>query len=445
MLFMAMAIRKLTPVILFCLFIQSCTRKDIQFGDDPENNYTNIVFTDTISVQLSTVITDSFETNGATSFLLGKYKDPYLGTVSAKNFFQMTVSTTTPDIPASARYDSISFIFHPNDYYYGDTSLLQTFYVNELSQTIAYSYNNRLYSTSSVPVKPTPLGSKTIRIRPVADDSIEIRLNDTKGLELFSKLQQLSTDVTNADEFLNYFKGVSLTTDDNDTTTVYGLQGAAGRMVMRVYYHTTIPYAEKKWIDFTSLANDLAFNQVLTDRSGTGIVSGGSGLTEISALQTNDHSFLQPGTGVYLKIIFPSLKSIITTDREVKLLKAELIIRPAYLSFDKNKYKLPSPLYLTQTDESNISNAEVLDTTGSAVQYASPVTDDLYGENNYYRFDVTPYISQMLTSAGSEDHGFYVMHNISDTSINVSRLIANNALHGGHSSKLLLSVIIINK
>lgn len=439
-----MQIRKLIVGLLLVLFIYSCTRKDIQFGDDPENNYTNIVFTDTVSVQLSTVITDSFETNGATSFLAGKYKDPYLGTVSAKNFFQMTIPATTPDIPASAHYDSISFIFRPNDYYYGDTSMLQTFYVSELSQTIEYSYNSKLYNTSSVPVKPTPLGSKTIRLRPVVDDSIEIRLNDTKGMELFSKLQQLSTDVTNADNFLNYFKGISLTTGDNDTTAVYGLLGTTGSMVMRLYYHTTIPYPEKKWIDFTSLANDLAFNQVLTDRSGTGIISGGSGLTEISASQTNDHSFLQPGTGIYLKMIFPSLKSIITTDKVIKLLKAELIIKPTYLSFDKNKYKLPTQLYLTQTDESNISNAEVIDSTG-AVQYASPVTDDLYGENNYYRFNITPYISQMLTTAGSEDYGFYLMHSTSSSSMNVNRLIANNSLHVNQSSKLLLSVIIINK
>jgi hypothetical protein len=261
---------------------------------------------------------------------------------------------------------------------------------------------------------------------------------------LFSKLQQLSTDVTNADNFLNYFKGVSLTTGNNDTTAMFGLLGAAGSMIMRVYYHTTVPYHEKKWIDFTSLANDLAFNQVLANRSGTGIISGGSGLTEINASQTNDHSFLQPCTGIYLKAIFPSLKSIITTGKVTKLLKAELILRPAYLSFDKNKYKLPSQLYLTQTDETNISNAEVVNSAG-AVEYASPVTDDLYGENNYYLFNITPYISNMLATGGSEDYGFYVMHNISDSAMNVNRLIANNSLHGSKSSKLLLSVIVINK
>jgi hypothetical protein len=438
-------IRKLLFVLLLPvgLLIQSCTRNTIEFGDNPESSYTSIVFTDTVSVSLSTVLIDSFATNNATSLLLGRYKDPYLGIISAKNFFQMTVPATVPAIPASAVYDSLTFIFRPNDYYYGDTNRVQTLYVNELSQSIAYSYNNSLYNTSSVPVKPVPLGSKNMRIRPVMDDSVEIRLSDAKGLELFSKLRDQSTDVTNADNFLNYFKGISLATSANDTTAIYGLTGNAGSMSMRVYYHTTIPYPAKERIDFTSLGNEYSFNQVLADRAGTGLASGGSGLTEIPALQTNNHSFLQPGTGVYLKMIFPSLRTVITTDKIIKLVKAELLVRPAYLSFDRNKYKLPSQLYLTQTDASNTSGAQVYDSTGNTVLYTSPVTDELYGENNYYRFNVTAYINQWMTTAGSEDDGFFVMHEAS--AINVNRLIVNNSVHGNQSSKLLLYMIVINK
>ena len=435
----------LTMLTAACLFFQSCTRNTIEFGDDPENNYTHIVFIDTIGVSLSTVLTDSFETSGAASFLLGKYKDPYLGIISAKPFFQMTVPSSIAEIPSSAQYDSINLIVRLNDYYYGDTAKQQTIYVNELAQSIAYSYNNKLYNTSNVPVKPAALGARTLFIRPHGDDSIMIRLNDATGLELFSKLRQQSTEVTNADEFLNYFKGISITTGDNDTTAIYGLEGNSGSIVMRVYYHATIPYPESKYIDFTSQVNNYAFNQVLANRSGTGIVPGGFGLTEISASQTNNHSFMQTGTGVYLKMIFPSLKAILGSDKIVKLLKAELIIRPEYLSFDNNKYKLPSQVYLTLTGESNNIGSQVVDSTGSSVQYASPVTDDLYGENNYYRFNVTSYINQWLNTAGSEDEGFYVLHNASDNGLDVTRLIVNNSFHGSKSSQLLLHLLVVNK
>lgn len=439
----AKLLRKFTVLIVIAMVLICCTRKDIQFGDNPENNYTNIVFTDTVSVSLSTVMIDSFATNNASSLLLGRYKDPYLGIIAAKNFFQLTPPAIIPAIPSSAIYDSVTFIFRPDDYYYGDTTRPQTFYVNELSQSITHTYNNSLYNTSNVPVKPVPLGSKTFRLRPVLDDSVEIRLSDTKGAELFAKLRELSTDVTNSDNFLNYFKGISLSTGGNDTAAIYRVSGTSGVMSIRVHYHTTIPYPVKEYLDFTSLSNEYSFNQILTDRTGTGLVAGGSGLTEIGSLQTNNQSFLQSGTGIYLKMIFPSLRSVITTDKIVKLIKAELFIRPTYLSFDRNKYKLPSSLSLELTDASNITGSPVYDSTGSAIQYVSPVIDDLYGENNYYRFNVTAYINQWMTTAGSEDDGVFVVDNSS--AISMDRLIVNNAVHGSQSSKLLLYMIIINK
>ncbi|MDP4263484.1 MAG: DUF4270 family protein [Bacteroidota bacterium] len=429
-------------ILTACLLIQSCTRKDIQFGDNTENSYTGISFIDTVGVQLSTVVTDSFPTNGATSFLAGKYKDPYLGKVFTKSFFQMTIPATPPSIPATAQYDSFAFFFHPNNYYYGDTSKPQTFYVNELSQVIAYSYNSKLYNTTDVPVKPVPLGYATMKIKPSSADSIEIRLNDTKGAELFAKLQQSSTDVTNNDNFQNYFKGISLTTGINDTAAVFGFNGT---MIMRVYYHTTIPYPASQYVDFTKLANDYSFNQVLTDRTGTGITSGSTGITEINSSQTNNLAFMQPGTGLYLKMIFPSLHSIVGSGKLVKLLKAELMIRPAYLSFDRYKYRLPSPIYLSQTDESNVVGSPVPDSTGSGIGYATPVIDDLYGQDNYYRFNVTPYINRLLTTTGSENQGFFVMRDVSASSMNVDRLVLNNSFHGNQSSRLLLYVVIINQ
>jgi hypothetical protein len=424
------------------VLIQSCTRKDIQFGDNTENSYTNISFIDTVSVNLSTILTDSFETNGATSFLVGKYHDPYLGKVSTKNFFQMTIPATPPSIPSTAQYDSIAFFFHGNNYYYGDTSRAQTFYVNELAQPIVYRYNDKLYNTSDVPVKPAPLGSATIKFRPSQTDSVEIRLNDAKGMELFTKLQQLSTDVTNADNFQNYFRGISLSTGINDTTAVYGLTTS---MIMRVYYHTTIPYPTPQSVDFTSMANTYAFNQIIADRTGTGLIQGNSSVTEINASQTNNLAFMQNGTGMYLKMIFPSLQNIAGADKVVKLLKAELIIQPASSSFDRFKYKLPSPVYLTQTDESNTAGPVVTDSTGANIQYATPVIDDLYGQYNYYRFNVTSYINQLMTTPGSEKRGFFVSHDVSGSSLNVDRLVLNNSLHGNQSSKLLLYVVIINQ
>src|SRR5687768_16398855 len=99
---------KLKSLLLLLLLtvsiLYSCTRNTIEFGTIPDNSYTNLVYTDTVGVQISTIMEDSFATNGDTSFLIGRYQDPYLGTVSAKTFFQVTIPSSIPEIPASAKF-----------------------------------------------------------------------------------------------------------------------------------------------------------------------------------------------------------------------------------------------------------------------------------------------------------------------------------------------------
>ncbi len=409
----------------------------------PDNTYTNLVSIDTVSVDMSTVMIDSFATGGTTSFLLGQCKDPALGLITARPFFQLTIPASLPEIPASAVFDSLSFILRLNNYYYGDTTKPTTIYVNELSRAITYSYNNTLYNTSDVPVMPTPLGSRTVRIAPFGSDSVMIRLNDTKGATLFNMLRDQSAEVSSEESFLNYFRGISLSVAGNDTAVIYGLKGEAGNMVMRVHYHTTIPYPEKHHIDFTSISNDLSFNQLLANRANTGLVSSGMNLSELSASLTNGYAYSQPGTGLYLKMIFPSLRNILTRNGTVRLLRAELIVRPAPLSFDLVKFKLPSQVYLATTDRSNIIGNAVTDTTGMNVQYADPVIDQLYGEQNYYRFNVTGYINQWLNTGGSDGNGFFLLYG-SSSPLSINRLYTSTVQHSGQVSKLLLSVIVIN-
>ena len=423
------------------LFFCSCYREDIKFGNLPDANYTNIVYIDSVAPKLSTLVLDSFVTNSTTSFLLGKYKDPLLGTVSTKPFFQMTTPPATTSIASPAQYDSACFIIHLNKYYYGDTSRSQTIYVNELSQAIDFTYNNHLYNTSNISEKPAPLGSRVINIRPSVDDSLVVRLTDAKGTELFNKLKQQSNDVMTDDGFQNYFKGISLSVKINDTTSVYGLNGSAGSMVLRIYYHNTIPFPENKFVDFTSKANDYSFNQITIDRTGTSLYYTGTGLKEFPSEQTNNISFAQERAGVLLKMTFPSLKSIIATDKIVKLQKAELIIRPIGQTYDQ--LGLPAKLYLAKTDGTNSVSSVVLDSTLTESQIVSPVIDNVFGVNTYYRFNITYYINAMLNTAGSEDQGFFLFQSAS--ALQMNRAVVGNSRQPVYKTKLLLTVITINR
>jgi hypothetical protein len=356
----------LVLIIGSCLF-QSCYRNDIAFGNLPDNNYSNVVFTDTVEPILSTVTLDSFVTNNASSFLLGKYSDPYLGIISARPFFQMTVLSDTLNIPSTAVYDSICFIARPNKYYYGDTSRVQTIYVNQLADFINYTYGNNLYNTSNFAVMPDPLGSKTLKIRPSADTLISIRLNDGKGMELFSKLQQKANEVANDANFQDYFKGISLSVGNNDTTAVYGLSGSANDVVMRVFYHNTIPYFQSKTFDFTLRSATYSFNQITTDRNGTLLYSSTRGTNEFPSAQTDNIAFTQYGTGVLLKMTFPYLKGIMSTDQIVKLQRAELLFRPLGSGYDLNKL----PICISHRPMQPIRSAHPLPATSFRSQMRS--------------------------------------------------------------------------
>lgn len=439
----AIRLRYVLTLVLMATVLFSCYKKEINFGDDPENNYTRLVYTDTITVRHSTVLTDSFITSGLSNMLIGKYQDPYLGTVDTRAFFRFNTISSSAEIPTNAVYDSLTLILRLNHYYYGDTSLPQTINVDELSQAISLSYADQLYNTSDVAVKSPSLGKRTIRIRPAKDDSITIRLDDVKGMELFNKIKQRSTEITDPSEFLNYFKGVRISVNSSDLTAVYGMK-AADSIVMRLNYHTISPLPENKFLDFTMETGSYSFNQITPDRSGTGLPSSAAGGREIASSQTNGMAFTQYGTGLLLKLTFPSLRTLLNNDDIVRLLKADLIVRPVQQSFDYNRHKLPAKLYLASTNGTNSIGATIPDSTG-ADQLIEPAFDFIHGENTHYRFNVTGYINELLTTTGTSDYGFFLMEELSTSTRQVTRAVINADGTGHYKTELLLDLIIINK
>jgi hypothetical protein len=438
--------RSVTILLMLAALLvnNACTRNEIEFGTLPENNYSQLVYIDSVGIQQSTVISDSFETGSATTLLIGRYKDPYLGIITARPFFQIEKPSVIPELTAGTIYDSLALIIKLNYYYYGDTSRLQTIYVHQLAQTIVTGYASKLYNTSSTQIDPVPIGSRSMRIRPINDDSIIIRLDDSKGKEIFDKLKEQATEITNYDNFLTYFKGLSLTTGESDTTAVFGLQ-TGSNMVMRLYYHTNTPFNVNSVLDFPSIANTLTYNHITADRTGTGIISSTPGVSELPASRTGNYSFSQLGTGLACKISFPGLRGILLTNQYLKLLNAELILRPADYSFDKGKYRLPESIELVSTDASNINEGSLPDSTGNGILFANPVIDEIYGRNNYYRFNLTTYINHLLNTPGSEDFAIYVQPGFSATQPDVTRFIMGGNSHDGLVSQLRLSVLTINK
>ncbi|HEU4471086.1 MAG TPA: DUF4270 family protein [Flavisolibacter sp.] len=430
--------RKANNLFLFLLlllsltFLPSCAKKDIQFGTELGETYTRIMEVDTVSVEMSTYLLDSFPTSGISNFFLGAYSDPLLGKVSATPYFQLAVPTDL-NLETDAVYDSLSFHIKLNRYAYGDTLATQAIQVYELAEPLDYTYSGYIFNTSSFARKSPALGSTIVRIRPATTDSVRIRLSDAKGLELFNKLRQGAYEISSTTAFLDYFRGIVL---ESSTTAgaIYGFNHTADSIYMRLHYHTSSLYPESKHKDF-AFHNGKFSNQLAADRTGTQLA--GTGARIVPSLQSGNQSFVQSGTGVVLKMTFPSLRNILQIDPTIRLMKARLELRAGS---NTGNFGLPAALFLVQTDATNAFGAAVLDSTGEEIAYSAPVIDALYNNRPYYSFTITSYIQALLNSSGTEDNGFFLVEGNPGSSGFLSRVPINNSLLP-EKSKLILSLL----
>ncbi|MEI6946877.1 DUF4270 family protein [Paraflavisolibacter sp. H34] len=431
----------LLPALLLVLLLSSCYKKSIQFGNELGETYTRLAQIDTVAVELSTVLLDSFATTSPDHFLLGRYNDPYFGQIEAAPYLQLALPTDL-SVSSDAAYDSLVFRFTLNGYYYGDTTKAPTLQVNELSEYMDYTYSSNFYNTSRFAAKPVPLGTAALPLYPGRDTLVTIRLNDAKGTELLNKLKNKEDETLDADAFLNYFRGLTLSLSGNDNGAVYGLKTSDSALAMRLYYHTRTPYPEQAYKDFV-FSKTKYFNHITAERTGTLLKAPATGTTELPTTATGNRAFSQTTLGVLAKLTFPSLRNILQVSSTVKLLKATLVVRVADGTYDAGKLKLPQHYYLAATNGSNAIGSYVYDSTSSSVLFAQPVTDPIYNKLPYYAFDLTSAINSLLTTPGSAEDGFFLLENSPAEGAQVNRALLEASGNGASGTQLVLSVLTI--
>lgn len=384
-------------LLLISLFtgLAGCEKKSIAFGENLAESYTNIIVIDTLTPVISTVRSDSFLTSNTSTALVGNYKDEIFGSINARSFFQLSIPTVI-DIPKDAIFDSLTLRLLLTKQYYGDTSIPQQISVHELSAKLEYSEESSgFYNTSSIPYEAIPLGTKEFNPKPNKNDSVEIRLSDTRGQEFLARLKDKTAELTDQTLFLQYFKGLAITTSAAPSSII-AYSTTDSTLKMRLYYTERGVVFSQKFVDFNLINPELQFNQVAIDRNNS-ILSGVPKNAEIPSAQLGHASYLQSATGVFTKIKFPSLPDLLQVKKTGKILKAQLIIKPLAGSFS-SIYRLPPELNLFTTDKSNIFGSALTDNaTGTAVtQNGNLYIDALYGENTNYTYDITSYLQQQI-------------------------------------------------
>ncbi|WKX74652.1 DUF4270 family protein [Zobellia laminariae] len=170
-------------VIFTCLLILiSCSTdainsSDFEAGDTFTDSDIRVVQLDTMTVDFSTMKFDSIDTSQSARMLVGKYRDPVFGAVKTASYMELIPSSYYID--ADAEYDSITFLLRPDNYYYNDTLQLNTIHIKQLTESLKPADGINFYNTSTIGFENEDLGTLAYYPRPLATDSLEIKLTDT--------------------------------------------------------------------------------------------------------------------------------------------------------------------------------------------------------------------------------------------------------------------------
>ncbi len=416
----------------------ACKKVDIQFGQQfLDNDYTQVINVDSFTADLSTVYVDSFITSGKGVSLLGGYTDPIFGRVTVNNYLELAPPTYV-DSFATATYDSLALILVPDKSYYGDTSGTVHVNVNRLAESITGYEDNLqiIYNTHQFAVTSPPIGSADVAIRPLRSDTIKVRLDDNLGRELLRKLQDPNdNDIKTNDAFLQYFKGIRLSSNNNSKVVF----GCSDSVVMRLYYKLPGLYLQSKKLDF-AIINPTThhFNNISVDRSAT-VLKNLATVKQIPSSLTGNTAFTSYLAGAMVKIRFPSARDILKLPNFTKIIKATLVVRPIRGSYNAN-FDLPPLLRLSTTTQLNQigSDLAIITAGTSSAQTGNLVVDYLYGENTSYAYDVTAYIKNLTLDGTINANGLLLLPPSPALETRFNRISVGDKNNASNKTQLLI-------
>ncbi len=435
------------PVL--CGIIAACEKQEINFGEALRNSPTRLIVIDTLTPVLSTVVIDSFETGGSDIALFGRVQDKYSGEITANAFFQVGLPTSNPItanmIPYDAQFDSLTLTLYLDAVYYGDTSFIQTYELNELIQSPQYEYADKLYNTSFTDYHSTPSASVSRRLRPNARDSIVFKFSDTKGRELYDMVKNFDPLLESEDNFLNYLKGFRVGVSNDSYGAIFGSSGLDSVVKFTLHYHHTIPDHISKSIDFPVTRKTYQYNSIINNKAGTlfeGTSDGGFGLSVVYSNEDFPFAISQSGIGYMLKIGFPSIRELLKIDANITILNAELQMEPVYSSYSEYSFKLPGEFYILQTDATNTTGGSALSNSEDYIMLtATPNYIDK--SQTRYTANITTYIQLLLNASNAADQALFFLQSATGFSTDLNRAVIASPYHKEQKLKLIITALII--
>lgn len=399
-----------------------------------------VILIDTLTVEMSTINFDSLVTSNQSRILAGNYDDPLFGKVKSNSYFQLasdsySLVSTTDTETANYVFDSISMILKYDNYYYGDTTKVQTFDIHRLIQKVKPNTDDdSFYNNSSLSYSPESLGTISYKPRPLEKDSINIKMDASFGEVLFQKLKK--REITDLDSFKEYLKGLVLVPTTTNSSSVIGFNLSSK---MRLYYSKYLGDAENSFIkDFTITDATKQFNAISLDKSGTLIQNLPASDSKLSSLLTNNQGYIQSGTGVACRVDFPNIKQLKYISDSGAIVDAQLVLKPVNNSYSE-KYPLPDSLRVYVADKLNRISGTLNTATGVALYATLNKESDEFNENVGYSLSIGNFLQkEMLKQSDSRSSLVFVLPTISKA---VNRLVLGDQKHLNNKIQLKIYYI----
>lgn len=414
------------------LFIISCENPtDISlFQDDSLNS--KAVYSDTLALDLSTVLADSNNTASLNYVMTGNATDPVFGKVNAIAYLQPTLRNFT--IPGSGSIvdtfridkdvviDSINLsIIYDGFGFYGDTLSKSTFGLYRLKKSLGTGKNyngSDLQELESNPIVKFSVTQKSFRTR---GDTLKAYLLKLPQNTIAGELVAAgSASVANTIKFIDLVKGFAIV-PEKDNKTVYPFRTNSGTSGIIVYWHKM---GETSVRGYKFEFNGKNYSYLNFDRTGTALASLNKTNKEIKNKVTKDLTYVQSGSGIYTKVNFAKLKNL---GSNLKISKATLEFEQvkdvSTIFFPKAYSYTVAEVGFNNEQKRNASNLPI---------YITPIGSDLSGftsrlvdSTNLLSVDVTNFV-QKLGLSGKYDASILLLPSVSTQEAGNSILANDN-------------------
>jgi len=406
------------PLIFLSLalaFLGACKDEtgNIGLGILPNiDTLTTITFSDSVKVA-NTFLKDSIRVDEATNSLLGSVNDPVFGQTTMDIITQVRLNNY-PEWTDESIPDSLVLYLRYTEAF-GDTTTEQTIKVYELQNPIDIDedyYSNEDFSS----LKGELLGDYKLILQPFektsgGDSTITMAIKLDKTSLLYNLFNADTVNYLNADNFLNFFYGLyieteQVTTEGNYAEIIIDNEQLSGYSNMILHYHdttivndTTITETNKTlYFNINQFAARI--NHFRHDYSNAVFYP------EIEQGYEDTLLYLQPTGGTYVELSIPDFEEINEDQNLIfsgdtlnaVLSKTELIFPVDTVATDYQNYPLPSRIILTYIDE-NGENVLPIDYAISDSYYSG------YLNSNYeYRFNITNHFEQLINEEIDVQH-----------------------------------------